>query len=108
MRKTSHNGFMIDIMKALLHVKIFVLSWRESDIVRVFEESHIPTIQIKVGNVAGDIETFVRSEVQKLWKGYHGGKIHLTDDDLEARVIQTLAEKAAGMSVLPTNYLEII
>jgi len=90
-------GFITDVMKALPCAKIFVTSRRESDIIRAFEENNTPTIQIEAKNVAGDIETFVRSEVQKLRKGYHGRKLYLTSDILEARVIQTLTEKAAGM-----------
>jgi ankyrin repeat domain-containing protein 50 len=91
-------GFITEVMKALRCVKIFVTSRRESDIIRAFEESSTPTIQIKAENVAADIETFVSSEVQKLRNGYPDGrKLYLDSDLLEARVIQTLTEKAAGM-----------
>jgi hypothetical protein len=92
-------SFITEVMRSLRCAKIFVTSRRESDIIRAFEESNTPTIQIKAENVAGDIETFVRSEVLKLRNGYHGRKLYLTNDALEARVIQTLTEKAAGMSV---------
>jgi len=90
-------SFITETIKAFRCAKIFVTSRRELDIIRAFEENHTPTIQIQAENVAGDIETFVRSEVQKLRKGYHGRKLYLTSDVLEARVIQTLTEKAAGM-----------
>jgi ankyrin repeat domain-containing protein 50 len=90
-------GFIIEVIKALPCVKIFVTSRRESDISRAFEESNTPTIHIEAENVAGDIESFVRSEVHKLRNGYHGRKFHLASDALEVRVIQTLTEKAAGM-----------
>jgi hypothetical protein len=92
-------GFITEVMKALRCAKIFVTSRRESDIIRAFEESNTSAIQIKAENVMGDIETFVGSEVQKLRNGYHGRKLYLGSDILEARVIQTLTEMAAGMKV---------
>jgi ankyrin repeat domain-containing protein 50 len=92
--------FITEVMKALRCAKIFVTSRRESDIVRAFEDSSTPTIQIKAENVAADIKSFVQSEVKKLRKGFYGKKLHLTSDDLEARIIQTLTEKAEGMLVI--------
>jgi ankyrin repeat domain-containing protein 50 len=92
--------FITEVMKSLRCAKIFVTSRRESDIVRAFEDSNTPTIQIKAENVAADIENFVQSEVKKLRKGFYGKKLHLTSDVLEARIIQTLTEKAEGMLVI--------
>ena len=92
--------FISEVMKALRCAKIFVTSRRESDIVRAFEDGSTPTIQIKEENVAADIESFVQSEVKTLRKGFYGKKLHLTSDVLEARVIQTLTEKADGMLVI--------
>jgi hypothetical protein len=90
-------GFTTEIMKSLGCGKLFITSRREPDISRAFEEITTPTIQIKAENISGDIETFVRSEVQKLRNGYHGKKLFLTSDNLEAKVVQTLTKKADGM-----------
>lgn len=90
-------GFITEVMEALRCVKIFVTSRREAGIVRAFEESNTPTIQIKAENTAEDIETFVCSQVRKLRNGYNGKKLYLTSDALEAKVIQTLTKKADGM-----------
>ena len=92
--------FITEVLKGPRCVKIFVTSRRESDIVRAFEESSTPTIQIKTENVTADIESFVQSEVKKLRNGYHGKKLYLADDTLESRIIQTLTEKADGMYVV--------
>ena len=92
--------FITEVMNALRCAKIFITSRRKSDIVRAFEDSSTPTIQIKANNVAADIESFVQSEVKKLRKGFYGKKLHLTSDVLEARIIQTLTEKAEGMLVI--------
>jgi len=89
--------FITEVINSLRCAKIFVTSRRESDLVRAFEEGSTPTIQIKTENVAADIEGFVQSEVKKLRNGYHGKKLYLADDTLEARIIQTLTEKADGM-----------
>ena len=98
--------FITGVMEALRCAKIFVTSRRVSDIVRAFKESSTPTIQIKAENVAADIESFVHSEVKKLRKGYYGKKLQLTSDVLEARIVQTLTEKAEGMLVVAfTNKL---
>ena len=89
--------FITEVISCLRCAKIFVTSRRESDIVRAFEESSTPTIQIKTESVAADIEGFVQSEVKKLRNGYHGKKLYVTDDILEAKIIHTLTEKADGM-----------
>lgn len=95
--------FIIGVMKALRCAKIFVTSRRVSDIVRAFKESSTPTIQIKAENVAADIESFVHNEVKKLRKGYYGKKLQLTSDILEAKIVQTLTEKAEGMLVMTST-----
>ncbi|OCK73445.1 hypothetical protein K432DRAFT_420720 [Lepidopterella palustris CBS 459.81] len=99
-------GFITETINTLPCAKFFVTSRRETDIVRAFEERSTPTIQIKAENVAADIEGFVHSEVKKLRHGYHGKKLHLTSDVLEARIIQTLTEKAEGMFLWVNLQLE--
>ena len=97
--RERHNviRFITEVVNGLRCAKIFVTSRREFDIVRAFEESSTPTIQIKTENITPDIESFVQSEVEKLRNGYHGKKLYLTDDILKAKIIQTLTEKADGM-----------
>ena len=90
-------GIISGVIKALDGAKIFITSRRESDILRAFEESSTPTIQIKADNVAADIESFVCDEVKKLRKGYNGKKLHITNDFLAERVIKTLTQRAEGM-----------
>lgn len=90
-------GIISEVMKALSGARIFITSRRESDILRAFEECSTPTIQIQADNVAADIERFVCDEVKKLRKGYHGKKLHITNDFLVERVIKTLTQKAEGM-----------
>jgi hypothetical protein len=92
-------GLLIEVMKRLPCAKVFVTSRRENDIKRAFAESSMPAIQIKAENVAADIRSFARSEVKKLRQGYHGKKLFLGSDDLEAKVITALTEKAEGMQV---------
>ncbi|KAF2104338.1 ankyrin [Rhizodiscina lignyota] len=60
-------------------------------------ESKTPTIQVQAQSIAADIESFVRSEVKMLRKGYHGKKLFLYSDALEGKIIQTLTQKAEGM-----------
>jgi hypothetical protein len=80
-------GFVTRVTEYLPCTKVFITSRRESDIVRAFNKSSTPTIQIKAKNIATDIESFVRSEVKKLRKGYYGKKLCLSSDFLEARII---------------------
>lgn len=79
------------------HVKVFVTSRREMDITKVFEDAHIPTIQIQAENVAADIETFARNQVVKLRQGDCGKTLYVTNNNLEEKIIHTLATKADGM-----------
>ena len=78
-------------------VKVFITSRREMDIAKAFEDKHIPIVQIRAENVATDIETFVRSQVEKLRKGEYGKALYITSDDLKDRIVQVLAKKADGM-----------
>jgi hypothetical protein len=93
-------AFIAKIVTTLPCAKVFVTSRRESDIVRAFEDSKAPTIQIRAENVAADIGLYVHSEVKKLRKGCHGKKLHLNSDTLEEKIILTLTEKAEGMYVV--------
>ena len=78
-------------------VKVFVTSRREMDIAKAFEDRCIPTIPIRADNVAADIEAFARSQVEKLRAGEHGKTLYVTSDDLQDKIVQTLAAKADGM-----------
>ena len=93
-------GFITEVISSLPCAKIFITSRRESDIVRAFESTNTPTIQISAENVAADIERFVCSEVAELKQGYHGKKLHLNSSACERRIISTLTEKADGMYVI--------
>lgn len=92
-------GFITDIvtMNSPCHVKVFVTSRREMDIVKAFEDRRIPTIPILARNVAADIETFAYSEIKRLRAGVHGKTLWITNDELEEKIAQTLARKADGM-----------
>ena len=92
-------GFTTGIVTAQVrcHVKVFVTSRNEMDIAKAFGDKHIPTIQIQTENVTADIETFARSQVEKLQAGEHGKTLYVTNDKLKEKIIQTLATKAEGM-----------
>jgi hypothetical protein len=92
-------SFITSIVTAQVscRIKVFVTSRRESDILKAFEDKHIPTIQIRAENVAADIETFARSQVEKLRAGEHGKTLNITSDDLKERIVLTLSAKADGM-----------
>jgi hypothetical protein len=95
-------GFITGMATASIpcDVKVFATSRREMDIAEAFEDKRIPTIQIRAENVAADIETFARSQVDKLRAGEHGKRLYITSDELKEKIIQTLAGKAEGMYVL--------
>lgn len=95
-------GFITGIATATVpcYVKVFVTSRREMDIAKAFEDKRIPTIQIRAENVAADIKTFARSQVEKLRAGEHGKTLYITSDELKEKIVQTLAVKAEGMYVL--------
>jgi hypothetical protein len=78
-------------------VKIFVTSRKEMDITKAFEDSRIPTIPIQADNVASDIKSFARNQVETLRRGEHGNMLYVTSDDLREKIIRTLAAKADGM-----------
>ncbi|KAI8937256.1 hypothetical protein NX059_006465 [Plenodomus lindquistii] len=79
------------------HVKVFVTSRKEMDIAKAFENKKVPTIPIQTESVTADIETFVRSQVEKLLIGEHGKTLYVTDGRLKETIIQTLAQRAEGM-----------
>jgi len=78
-------------------IKVLVTSRKETDITKAFEDKGIPTIQVLAKNVATDIETFARSQVEKLRAGEHGKTLYVTSDRLIEKIIQILAIKAEGM-----------
>ncbi|OAG06012.1 ankyrin [Paraphaeosphaeria sporulosa] len=92
-------GFITGIVTAQVrcHVKVFVTSRNEMDIAKAFGDRHIPTIQIQTENVTADIETFARSQVEKLQGGEHGKTLYVTNDGLKEKIVRTLATKAEGM-----------
>lgn len=91
--------FITDIVTTPLAccVKVFVTSRREMDITKAFEDKHIPTVQIQAKNVAADIQTFARNQVEKLRKGEHGKTLYVASDELKEKIVQTLVMKADGM-----------
>ncbi|KAH7125709.1 ankyrin repeat-containing domain protein [Dendryphion nanum] len=84
-------------MSVPCRVKVFVTSRREMDIVKAFEDRHIPTIPVLAENVAADIEAFARSKIKRLRSGEHGKALYIASDELEEKIAQTLAKKADGM-----------
>ena len=96
-------GFITSIATAPIpcYVKVFVTSRREMDIAKALEDKRTPTIQIRAENVAADIKTFARSQVEKLRAGKHGKTLYITSDELKEKIVQTLAVKAEGMYVSP-------
>jgi hypothetical protein len=92
-------GFITGIVTAQIrcHVKVFVTSRKQMDIAKAFGDKHIPTIQIHTENVTADIETFARSQVEKLQAGERGKTLYIDDGRLKEKIIQTLATKAEGM-----------
>lgn len=94
-------GFVTGIVTALgpCCVKVFATSRREMDIAKAFEDKNIPTIQIGAENVAADIKTFARGQVEKLRAGQNGKTLYISNDTIKERVIETLAAKADGMQV---------
>lgn len=86
-------------------VKVFVTSRREMDIARAFELEHVPTVPIKADSVAADIQTFTRSQVEKLRTGKHGKTLYVKSDELTQKIIETLTMKADGMYVLATELI---
>jgi hypothetical protein len=92
-------GFITSIVTAQVgcQVKVFVTSRREMDITKAFGDKHIPTIQIHTENVTADIETYARSQVEKLQAGEHGKTLYITSNGIKEKIIQTLATKAEGM-----------
>lgn len=87
------------IMEGVPCAKIFVTSRREGDIERAFTNSKTPTIQIQAKNVKADIRNFTESETTKLRHGHYGKKFFISSDDLAAKIIEFLTEKADGMHV---------
>ncbi|KAH9862833.1 hypothetical protein J1614_010926 [Plenodomus biglobosus] len=92
-------AFITNIITAQIgcRVKVFVTSRHETDIAKAFEDKQIPTIQIQAENVAGDIEIFVRSQVEQLQAGRYGKTLFITSVEFKEKIIQTLAKKAEGM-----------
>lgn len=92
-------GFITSIvtMSVQCHIKVFVTSRREMDIAKAFENKRIPAIQIQAENVAADIQTFARSQVERLCAGKDGKTLYVVSSKLKEKIIQTLARKADGM-----------
>jgi hypothetical protein len=78
-------------------VKVFVTSREEMDIAKAFQDKQLPMFRIQAENVAADIATFARSQVETLLKGEHGKTLYVTSDDLRDKIVRTLAARADGM-----------
>ncbi|KAF2994958.1 hypothetical protein E8E13_002790 [Curvularia kusanoi] len=78
-------------------IRVFVTSREEMDIKHAFADKSFPSIHILAESVTADIETYTRSQVEKLWAGVNGKTLYINNDELQEKIIQTLASKAAGM-----------
>jgi hypothetical protein len=93
-------GFITNVLtlnNISCHVKIFATSRREGDIIDAFEQHDVPTIKILADNVASDIETYTRSQVEILRNGKNGKSLHIKNEDLKEKIIRVLTAKADGM-----------
>lgn len=77
--------------------KVFVTSRREADIEEAFTQVAAPVLKIEAGDVASDIEMYVRDEVERLRSGDHGKKLYVQNEALIDKTIDTLTNKAEGM-----------
>ncbi|KAK2760285.1 hypothetical protein FQN54_002353 [Arachnomyces sp. PD_36] len=98
-------GFILDNAKKL-GIKFLITSRRESDILEAFKGSKTPKFEIQASNVMGDIETFVRDEVNTLVRGRNGKKLHLKDPSLKNTIVQALAAQSEGMFLWTKLQLE--
>lgn len=89
--------FISEITKELAHIKVFVTSRWEMDIVDAFKSNNTPTIKIKADSVAADIQTYVTAATTQLRKGRFGKRLYIRSDALEEKIIRTLTDKAEGM-----------
>jgi hypothetical protein len=93
-------GFITSILtleSTSCRVKVFATSRPEADISDAFEKHNVPTIRILAENVKSDIETYTRSQVEILRKGKNGKTLHITDDNLKDKIVQSIIAKADGM-----------
>lgn len=74
------------------NIKLFVTSRRETDIARSF--ASFPTIQIEAKEVASDIESYVKFELDRC---LGDGTLKIADPKLKEEILEALLKKAGGM-----------
>lgn len=89
--------FLFHILQHVPGIKILVMSRKELDIQEAFQEH--PSLLIGKQDVSRDIKTYITTEVRRLRRGYHGKKLYIESDFLEAEVIENLIANADGMYV---------
>lgn len=86
--------FLVDSMRAIPCLKVFVTTRKEHDIETQFRRIQVPMIPIEAEAVKEDIETFVRGRVQEC---IDLEKLCIKSSSLKDRVIHTLTNEAQGM-----------
>lgn len=76
-------------------LKLFVASRKEEDIQRAF--SDVATIQIEATKVNKDIESYVKSELNRR---VSDGSLRMRDPNLKEEIFNALVSKAEGMYVI--------
>lgn len=89
--------FLSHILQHVPGIKILVMCRKELDIQEAFQEH--PSLLIGKQDVSRDIKTYITTEVRRLRRGYHGKKLYIKSDFLEAEVIENLIANADGMYV---------
>ena len=102
----SFYGTVCDFMLSLANttstgtnqgiIKLFVTSWKESDIQRAFQQNSIPTIEVEAAKVNSDIELYVKAQIELRLQN---GSLKLKNIVLEDKIFNTLTTKAGGMYV---------
>ncbi|GES60394.1 WD-repeat protein [Aspergillus terreus] len=87
--------FLFHILQHVPDIKILVMCRKELDIQEAFQEH--PSLVIGKKDVTHDIKTYITTEVRRLRRGYHGKKLYIKSDFLEAEVIENLIANADGM-----------
>lgn len=86
--------FFAEALGHISHIRVFVTSRRESDIVHKFEALGMPTIQLEAESVAADIEKYVTNEVSRLRSEK---ELYIINEELAEKVVRTLTDRAEGM-----------
>lgn len=86
--------FLAEALRDISHIRVFVTSRREPDIVHKFEALGMLTIQLEAESVAADIEKYVTNEVSRLRSEK---ELYISDKELAEKVVRTLTDRAEGM-----------